>query len=128
MSLFYFDVYDGLSAPDRVGRLCRDREAAFEEARGRADRLLAEQGEWFRTGQHWQIGIIDAAGSLVLILEFGCPAEARTMPSGVAVSAPFRVIHPKSMSASAPDRPKSSWPEMPPSEVVNRSALVQGAS
>ena len=83
MPLFYFDVYDGVSGPDRVGKDCRDREAAAQEAARRAEALLASEGDWFRTGQEWQIGVVDSAGVVVANLSFSSVMDVRPSTHGL---------------------------------------------
>ena len=76
MPLFYFDVYDGVSGLDRVGKHCLDQEAAGQEAARQAEGLLAQEGDWFRTGQEWQIGVIDSKGAVIFHVSFGASADA----------------------------------------------------
>ncbi len=123
MPLFYFDLYDGFSGPDRLGKNCSDREVACHEARRRAERLLAEQGDWFRSGQTWQIGVFDAAGSSVSILLFGCPAPARATLASPEATVSFPIIDLKLMpGSSARERPPSLQVEVLAPEIIARTA------
>lgn len=102
MPLFYFDVYDGLSGLDRVGKDCLDHDAARHEAWCRAERLLADQEDWFRTGQNWQIGIFDNEGASIFILYFRPSADtAISTRDDCGYSIRFTVMEPMTLSVTS---------------------------
>ena len=70
MPRFYFDVHDGVSGLDSSGAECCDRRDACSEAIRRAERLLAEEPDWFRTCQAWQIEVSESSGKSFLKVTF----------------------------------------------------------
>ncbi len=102
MPLFYFDIHDGMSGLDRVGKICSDREAARQEARRQAELLLASEGDWFRTGQEWQIGVTDSGGSALFNLGFGSSTDdAKAIQAASRRAAPFRGAKRRSVLSAA---------------------------
>jgi hypothetical protein len=67
---YHFNIYDGISAPDRVGTELPDLQTARQEAVRLAGELLADHAEWFWSGQKWRLEVANSSGHLLFSLDF----------------------------------------------------------
>jgi hypothetical protein len=70
MPRFFFNVYDGIDAPDREGTDLPDWSAGREEAIRLAGELLRDSAKQMALGEDWRMEVTDEAGLILFRLDF----------------------------------------------------------
>ena len=83
MPRFFFHINDGTYRPDTKGSELAGHEDAEREAMLVAGELLAElPATFWRSGNEWQMTVVDEQGGLVVTLWFGGSVKVHRPASG----------------------------------------------
>ena len=67
---YYFNVFDGVSAPDAEGTECADIYVAQSEALRMSGEIMRDLGMRFWGDSEWRLEVTDAAGRILFIIRF----------------------------------------------------------
>ena len=70
MPRYFFNVYDGTSAPDAEGTECADIYVAQAEALRMSGEIMRDLGTRFWGGSEWRLEVTDTAGRILFIIRF----------------------------------------------------------
>ena len=70
MPRYFFNVFDGTSAPDAEGTECADIYVAQAEALRMSGEIMRDLGTRFWGGSEWRLEVTDVAGRTLFIIRF----------------------------------------------------------
>ena len=70
MPRYFFNVFDGTSAPDAEGTECSDIYVAQAEALRMSGEIMRDLGMRFWGGSEWRLEVTDATGRKLFVIRF----------------------------------------------------------